>query len=260
MSDTEKVWKEVKVDPSKTSAIASSLPSASKIAQILVARGIDTVEKAKEFIYGGIEYLHNPFLFPDMPKAVERLRKALDQKEVILVYGDRDVDGVSSVNIIVDTVRKLGGTIEWYVPAEEGYGLNKDVISKYASEKIKVLITVDCGISSNKEIDYAQTLGIDVILTDHHEPPCESSPNAYAIINPKIINSNYPFKYIAGCVVALKLAQALVLSFSKEYNKNIILYYSKQNGENFSGRCLSLKNGLEIKNMILNLYMKQTTI
>jgi single-stranded-DNA-specific exonuclease len=183
MSDTEKVWKEVKVDPSKTSATASSLPSASKIAQILVARGIDTVEKAKEFI-----------------------------------YGDRDVDGVSSVNIIVDTVRKLGGTIEWYVSADEGYGLNKDVISKYASEKVKVLITVDCGISSNKEIDYAQTLGIDVI-TDYHEPLCESCPNAYAIINPKIINSNYPFKHITECVVALKLAQALVLSFSKEYNK-----------------------------------------
>jgi single-stranded-DNA-specific exonuclease len=95
MSDTEKVWKEVKIDPSKTSAIASSLPSASKISQILVARGIDTVKKAKEFIYGGVEYLHNPFLFPDMSKAVGRLRKALDQKEVILVYGDRDVDGVS---------------------------------------------------------------------------------------------------------------------------------------------------------------------
>jgi single-stranded-DNA-specific exonuclease len=247
MSDTERVWKKVKVDPSKTSAIASSLPSVSKIAQILVARGIDTVEKAKEFIYGGVEYLHNPFLFPDMSKAVERLRKALDQKELILVYGDRDVDGVSSVNIIVDTVRKLGGTIEWYVPADEGYGLNKNVISKYAAEKIKVLITVDCGISSNKEIDYAQTLGIDVILTYHHEHSCECCPNAYVIINPKIINSKYPFKHIAGCVVALKLAQALVLSFSKEYDKNIILYYAKQSGENFSGRCLSLKNGLEIK-------------
>jgi single-stranded-DNA-specific exonuclease len=247
MSDKEKIWKEVKADPLKISAIASFLPSVSKIAQILVTRGIDTVEKVKEFIYGGVECLHNPFLFQDMSKAVERLRKALNQKEVILVYGDRDVDGVSSVNIIVDTVRKLGGVIEWYVPANEGYGLNKDIISRYASEKIKVLITVDCGISSNKEIDYAQTLGIDVILTDHHEFSYECFPNAYATINPKIIDSNYPFKYIAGCVVALKLAQALVLSFSKEYNKNIILYYAKQNSENFSGICLSLKNGLDVK-------------
>ncbi|MDR3306129.1 MAG: single-stranded-DNA-specific exonuclease RecJ [Endomicrobium sp.] len=248
MSNTDKIWKEVKVDSPKASAIASSLPSSvSKVAQILLARGINTVEKAKEFIYGSVECLHNPFLFHDMPKAIERLKKALEHKELILVYGDRDVDGVTSVNIIVDTVRKLGGDIEWYVPAEEGYGLNKDVISKYASEKVKVLITVDCGISSNEEIEYAQTLRMDVILTDHHETPSECYPNAYAIINPKTANSNYPFKHIAGCVVALKLAQALTLSFSKEYDKNIVLYYAKKDGENFSGGCLSLKNGLEIK-------------
>jgi single-stranded-DNA-specific exonuclease len=247
MSDTEKVWKEVKVDPSKTSAIASSLPSASKVVPILVTRGIDTVEKATEFIYGGVECLYNPFLFAHMPKAVERLKKALEQKELILVYGDRDVDGVTSVNIIVDTVEKLGGNIEWYVPAEEGYGLNKDIITKYSCDKVKVLITVDCGISSNEEIDYAQTLGMDVILTDHHEPPCEGVPNAYAIINPKISSSSYPFKHIAGCVVALKLAQALAFSFSKEYDKDIVLYYAKKNYENFSISCLGLKNGLEIK-------------
>ncbi|MDR3195708.1 MAG: single-stranded-DNA-specific exonuclease RecJ, partial [Endomicrobium sp.] len=247
MSDTEKIWKEVKVDSPKASAIASSLPSVSKVAKILVARGIDTVEKAKEFIYGSVECLRNPFLFHDMPKAIERLKKALERKELILVYGDRDVDGVTSVNIIVDTLQKLGGDVKWYVPAGEGYGLSKDIISKYALEKVKVLITVDCGTSSNEEIDYAQTLRMDVILTDHHEHLSEGSPNAYAIINPKMANSNYPFKHIAGCVVALKLAQALTLSFSKEYDKNIVLYYAKKVGENFSGGCLSLKNGLEIK-------------
>jgi single-stranded-DNA-specific exonuclease len=247
MSNTEKIWKEVKVDPLKVSAITSSLPSASKIAQILVARSVDTVEKAKEFICGGVECLHNPFLFADMHKAVERLRKALERKELILVYGDRDVDGVTSVNIIVDTVQKFGGNIEWYVPAEEGYGLNKDIITKYSHNNVKVLITVDCGISSNEEISYAQILGIDVILTDHHEPPCEGVPSAYAIINPKNSNSDYPFKHIAGCVVALKLAQALAFSFSKEYDKDIVLCYAQKNGENFSGSWVNLKNGLEIE-------------
>ncbi|MDR1087133.1 MAG: single-stranded-DNA-specific exonuclease RecJ [Endomicrobium sp.] len=223
MSDTEKIWKELKVDAPKVSAIVLSFPLVSKIVPLLVARGIDTVEKTAEFVYGGVEYLHSPFLFSDMSKAVERLRRALDNKETILVYGDRDVDGVTSVNIIVDTVQKLGGIIEWYVPAEEGYGLSKEVISKHALEKVKVLITVDCGISSNIEIDYANTLGIDVILTDHHETSSQGDPNAYAIINPKIANSKYPFKHVAGCVVALKLAQALTVSFSEEYNKDKIL-------------------------------------
>jgi single-stranded-DNA-specific exonuclease len=111
----------------------------------------------------------------------------MDEDETFLLTdaminsGDRDVDGVTSVNIIADTVLKLGGAIKWYVPSEEGYGLSKDVISKYALEKFKVLITVDCGISSNIEIDYAQNLGMDVILTDHHEPPSEGVPNACAI-------------------------------------------------------------------------------
>jgi single-stranded-DNA-specific exonuclease len=157
-------------------------------------------------------------------------------------------------------VLKLGGAIKWYVPSEEGYGLSKDVISKYALEKVKVLITVDYGISSNIEIDYAQNLGMDVILTDHHEPPSNGLPNAYAIINPKISNSNYPFKHIAGCVVALKLAQVLVFSFSKEYEKNIVLCFSQKRGEDFSGSFVNLKNGLEIKNLILNLYMRQKAI
>jgi single-stranded-DNA-specific exonuclease len=247
MSNTEKIWKEAKVNLSQVSAIASSLPSISKIAEVLVGRGVDTVEKAEEFIYGGLECLHNPFLFAGMPKAIERLKKALEMKELILVYGDRDVDGVTSINIIVDTVQKFDGNIEWYVPAEEGYGLSKDIITKYSHDKVKVLITVDCGISSNEEINYAQVLGIDVILTDHHEPPCEGVPNSYAVINPKILNPNYPFKHIAGCVVALKLAQALVFSFSEEYDKSIVLCYAHKNGEDFLGSWLSLKNGLEIK-------------
>ncbi|MDR0978046.1 MAG: single-stranded-DNA-specific exonuclease RecJ [Endomicrobium sp.] len=244
MGDRDKVWKEVKADSSKISALVSSvLLLDPKIAQILVTRGIDTVEKAAEFICGGVEYLHNPFLFSDMLKAVERLRRALEDKELILVYGDRDVDGVTSVNIIVDTIRRFGGNIEWYVPAGEGYGLNKEIISNYASKGAKVLITVDCGISSNEEIGYAGTLGIDVVITDHHKLPSECCPNAYAIINPKMTDSNYPFEHISGCVVALKLAQALTFSFFEEYNKNIVLYCSQASGTTY----ISIKNGLEIK-------------
>lgn len=247
MSSTEKEWKIVKEDAAKISAISSSLSLVSKIASILVHRGIGTVEKAELFINGGIEKLHNPFLFVDMQKAVDRIKKAIDLDEAILVYGDRDVDGVTAVNIIVNTIRFLGCTVKWYVPADEGYGIHKDILSKYAAENVKVLITVDCGISSVREIAYAKTLGMDVILTDHHEPPYEGIPNADAIINPKVCGSKYPFKDIAGCVVALKMMQALMFTFSKEYNKEIVLCYAEKNNNDFSGNYIFLKNDLMIK-------------
>jgi single-stranded-DNA-specific exonuclease len=247
MSGMEKEWKIVKKDPKKVSVIASSLPSISKIAEVLVGRGVDTVEKAEQFINYGIENLHNPFLFSDMSKVVNRIRKTIDLREKILVYGDRDVDGVTAVNIIVNTIRLLGGNVEWYVPADEGYGIHKDILSKYATENVKVLITVDCGISAIEEIAYAKSLGMYVILTDHHEPPYEGVPKADAIINPKVSNSKYPFRHIAGCVVSLKVMHALMLTFCKEYDKEVVLCYGVKNDDDFSGNYICLKNDLEIK-------------
>ena len=186
MSGADKEWKIVKNDFEKVSKIGSSLPSISKIASILVGRGIDTVEKVEQFIDGGIESLHNPFLFSDMRKAVSRIRTALELHENILVYGDKDVDGITAVSIIVNTIRLLGWNVEWYVPADEGYGIHKDILSKYAAKNVKILITVDCGISAVEGIAYAKSLGMYVILTDHHEPPYEGLPKADAIINPKV--------------------------------------------------------------------------
>jgi single-stranded-DNA-specific exonuclease len=244
--DTKKEWKIVKEDIKKVSVIARSLMLDQTIAKILVGRGIDTVKKAKEFINCGFEGLHNPFLFSDMQKAVSRIRLALNLHESILVYGDRDVDGITAVNVIVNTIRLLGGDVQWYVPADEGYGIHKDILAKYASG-IKVLITVDCGISALQEIAYAKMLGMYVIITDHHEPPYECIPKADAVINPKVYNSNYPFKNIAGCVVSLKLMHALMLTFCKDYNKKIALCYGLKNNNDFSGSWICLKNGLETK-------------
>ncbi|MDR1784636.1 MAG: single-stranded-DNA-specific exonuclease RecJ [Endomicrobium sp.] len=246
MRDKEKKWKIIKEDREKSSAISCS-PLISKIASMLVNRGIDTIEKTEIFINGGIESLHNPFLFADMQKAVDKIRKVIDLDETILVYGDRDVDGVTAVNIIVNTIKFLGGNVQWYVPANEGYGIHRSILSKYATESIKILITVDCGISATKEIAYAKTLGMDVILTDHHEPPYEGIPSAEAIINPKICGSRYPFKDIAGCVVSLKIMQALMLTFDEEYNKEIILCHGIKNNRDYCGNCIYLKNDLEVK-------------
>ncbi|MDR0617694.1 MAG: single-stranded-DNA-specific exonuclease RecJ [Endomicrobium sp.] len=240
--ESEKKWHILKENVPKVKEIASALPEIAKISGVLVNRGIDTVEKAKEFLSNGLENLHNPFLFCDMKKAVEKLREVLKLKEKILVYGDKDVDGITAVNVIVNTLRTLGGDVLWYVPAEEGYGISKDVLSKFVLEKVKLLITVDCGISAIEEIEYAKQLGMYVILTDHHEALYEGVPKANAIINPKLSDSKYPFRNIAGCTVALKLMHALIFSHNEEYNKDILLCYCKES----SIICIHVKNGVKI--------------
>ncbi|MDR2192383.1 MAG: single-stranded-DNA-specific exonuclease RecJ [Endomicrobium sp.] len=246
MNDSaEKQWIKTPENAEKISAFSKAFSIHPKIASVLISRGVDDVFKAEKFLYGGLEALYNPFVFRDMQKAADRIKKAIDQKEQVLVYGDRDVDGITAVNVVVNTIRLLGGNAQWYVPADEGYGIHKDILSKYASENVKLLITVDCGISAVEEIEYAKNLGMDVILTDHHEPPYDGTPDAYAVIDPKTANSNYPFKDIAGCAVALKTAQAVFLSFSKEYNKEILLCASKNSNGDFCGDYIKLKNGIE---------------
>ena len=190
----ERQWKFAANDPVKTAEIAQALSVSAKIAAVMVNRGVNGVGEAAVFANADTENLYNPFIFPDMRKAVERIKRAIESGESILVYGDRDVDGVTAVNIIVGAIRRLGGNVRWYVPADEGYGMHKDILTKYYAEGTKLVITVDCGISAFEEIKYAGSLGIDVILTDHHEPQYEGVPEAYAIINPKTADSPYPFK------------------------------------------------------------------
>ncbi|MCL2485722.1 MAG: single-stranded-DNA-specific exonuclease RecJ [Endomicrobia bacterium] len=250
--EKEKIWKIPKDNSAKISEISQVLPLNPKIVSMLINRNVDTAEKIANFLYGGIESLHNPFLFRDMQKAVERIRKAIDLREEILVYGDRDVDGVTAVNVIVNTIRLLGGNVHWYVPADQGYGIYKDILTKYAAENVKLLITVDCGISAAAEIGYAKDLGMDVIITDHHEPPYEGVPDAYAIINPKINDANYPFKDLAGCSVALKTAQALTATFTRSYNKDVLICFAVKNGDDFSGNYLKIKNDLETEINVFN--------
>lgn len=242
--EKERNWKFFANDTRKLSEFSEVFSVNPKIAAVMFNRGVDTIEKASVFLHGGIEHFYNPFTFPDMRKAVDRIKSSIDSGESILVYGDRDVDGITAVNVIVSTIRQLGGNVQWYVPADEGYGIHKDILTKYSAEGVKLLITVDCGISAFEEIDYANGLGIDVILTDHHEPPYEGVPRAYAIINPKTAESNYPFKDIAGCFVALKTAQALVYAFSKEYNRDVVVCYCEQEDSGFSGFYFKINNGI----------------
>lgn len=186
------------------------------ISHLLLNRGIRSLQEGKFFLFGTLRDLHDPFLLPDMEKAVERIWRGLEKNEHILIYGDYDVDGVTATSLLILFFRSLGKRVSYYIPyrLKEGYGLNADAIKAIRDKGVTLIITVDCGISSRQEIEYANSLGIDVIVTDHHEPPTsneigESLLPAYAVINPKRNDSRYPFPDLAGVGIAFKLAEAI---------------------------------------------------
>ncbi|MHB8125148.1 MAG: single-stranded-DNA-specific exonuclease RecJ [Desulfitobacteriaceae bacterium] len=195
----------------KALLLSESLAISPVLANILVQRGLIEVKEAVDYLRPTMLSLASPFCFKDMSRVIERLTSALKSGEKILVYGDFDVDGVTSTVLLYKTLIDLGFNAVTYIPhrQEEGYGLHQETIEKAARADVKVLITVDCGITAFEEIGFAKELGLDVIITDHHEPP-ELLPAAFAIINPKVPDSGYPFIELAGVGVAFKLAQALL--------------------------------------------------
>ena len=173
-------------------------------------RGIKTCNELFKILHPDIDQLHSPFLMKDMGKAVARLKKAISYKEKILIYGDYDVDGITSTALLMRILKKMGNKALYYIPnrIEDGYGMNIDGI-KYAKEKgANLIITVDCGIKAIEQVRYAHSLGIDVIITDHHLPG-EKLPAAVAILNPHRNGENYPFKELSGVGVAFKLLQGI---------------------------------------------------
>lgn len=181
-----------------------------EISQILKNRGIKDERDSEIFMNPSLDYLRDPFLMKDMDKAVERIKKSINNNESIFIYGDYDVDGVSSTSILCLYFESIDYPVSYYIPnrLEEGYGINEEAIRKIHEQDCKLIISVDCGITSVKEVELANELGMDVIITDHHE--CQSEiPNAYAVVNPKQEDCNYPFDMLCGCGVAFKLIQAL---------------------------------------------------
>lgn len=197
----------------RTGQLVDALGLSSAVAEILIQRGIDQVEEAVEFLRPSRLSLVSPFRFQHMERAIKRLQQAYTFQEKILVYGDYDVDGVTSVTLLYRVLTDLGFQAVVYIPhrLEEGYGLNCDAIKKAHTAGVKVIITVDCGITAVEEVAYAQGLGIDTIITDHHEP-LQVLPQALAIIDPKA-DESYPFRELAGVGVAFKVAQALFAHF-----------------------------------------------
>lgn len=186
------------------------------VAQLLINRGIKTCAAAEDFLDVKLTGLGDPFSFPDMPLAVNFIRKSLKNKEKIMVFGDYDVDGVTSVALMESTVAKLGAKVCHYIPhrINEGYGLSKDILKICLAQEVKLLVTADCGTNNSAQIKQLRENKIEVIVTDHHEPSSANSRDyASAMINPKQENSNYKFRDLAGVGVVYKLCQALTGEF-----------------------------------------------
>ncbi len=207
---TRKRWRLNPVNRELRETLGRELNILPLTAQLLVNRGLVDCGKASSFLKPSLTDLHDPFLLKGMDKAVERIARALDAGEKIAVYGDYDVDGTTSTALLCLFFRELGVDAGWYIPERqaEGYGLNEAALKKLHAAGVKLVITVDCGASNEAEVECAASLGMDVIVTDHHEMPPEP-PRACAIINPKQEGCAFPFKGLAGVGVAFNLAMAL---------------------------------------------------
>jgi len=211
----EKRWNILAANPATVQSLQASLKIHPILCELLAQRGIDSFEAAKKFFRPSLEHLHDPWLMKDMDKAVKRIEDAVMNQDSILVFGDYDVDGTTSVATLYQFLKKLTPQVDYYIPHryKEGYGVSKIGIDYAKQTGIQLIISVDCGIKSIELVEYAQQLGIDFIICDHHLPDA-TLPPAIAILNPKQQDCQYPCKDLCGCGVVFKFITAL----AKKYN------------------------------------------
>jgi single-stranded-DNA-specific exonuclease len=211
----EKRWNILEADSAKVTALQTALKIHPILCELLVQRGIEDFDKAKQFFRPALSDLHDPWLMKDMDKAVTRITKAFDQNESIMVFGDYDVDGTTSVATLYQFLKNIHPTIDFYIPHRyrEGYGVSKMGIDHAKATGISLIISVDCGIKSTELITYAKELGIDFIICDHHLPD-PILPPAVAILNAKQIDCGYPYKELCGCGVVFKLITAIAQAYN----------------------------------------------
>lgn len=197
----------------------------SLIDKMLENRGLKTDEAVYSFFNYSLKKLHDPFLLKDMKKAVDRLKQAIEKQEKIMIFGDYDVDGTSATALVYDLLQKVGANVHYTLPDREhdGYGLKDYFIQRFADEKVDVVVTVDCGTANVSEVKLANELGIDVIVTDHHDTP-DVQPEPYALINAKQPDCNYPNTELSGSAVAFKLVSALAPFYFDEATTEKYLY------------------------------------
>ncbi len=229
---------------------------------ILLRRNVNEQKDMLYYLEDDLRFQHNPFLFNSMEDAVERILQARDEKEKVLIFGDKDVDGITSTTILYDYLKKIGIDVSWRVPVNnDAYGLSIEAIDNFAAIEGSLIITVDCGISNIEEINHANELGIDVIVTDHHNAP-ELLPDAIVILDPKILDSGYPFSDISGAAVAYKLVSALRFANTDFYNAEICLFNISLDSENkcYNVDCLSIRNLTKVKELHEKIIPGKTSI
>ncbi|MBO4532360.1 MAG: single-stranded-DNA-specific exonuclease RecJ [Treponema sp.] len=239
------------------------------LASIFVRRGITQGKDILYYLENDLRFEHNPFLFNSMEDAVERITQALEEGEKILIFGDRDVDGITSTTILYDYLKARGADVRCRLPLEtEAYGLSKQAVDDFTAEQGTLIITVDCGISNYEEIDYAVSLGIDVIVTDHHNAP-ENLPAAVVILDPKAPDSGYPFVDISGAAVAYKLVSALRFSNTDFYNSEICIMEVESDSdpssasdspESITISCVKIRNLVKVKEVVETIVPGKTSI
>ncbi len=218
-----KKWEFYNTDIAKVKELSEKFNISELLASVLINREIIENDEVEIFLNPTRNNFHDPYLMPDMEKAVERIIEAINKREKTIIYGDYDVDGITSITVLSKFLKERGLDVGSYIPnrLDEGYGLNKKAIKQIADEGYKLIITVDCGISGTEEVDFAYSLGMEVIVTDHHEP-LEILPKALAVIDCKRKDNKYPFNSLAGVGVAFKLTQAIGIKLGldeKEYLK-----------------------------------------
>ncbi len=203
-------WERFRCPPELRLQLSKKLEIPPLIAQLLIKRGIVDPREGERFLTPSLNHLYDPFLMKDVDRGVERIIKAIKEREKILIYGDYDVDGVTACALLVDFLRSLGAYTSYYIPhrLKEGYGLNPEAVKRIAAQGVRLLICVDCGISDQEEIMLARELGMDTIVIDHHEIPTQLPP-AHAILDPLQSDCPFPFKGLAGVGVTFNLVVAL---------------------------------------------------
>jgi len=224
MVKLRKLWRLASNNIDLKQHLANKLEVSNLIAQILINRGFSDEKSAYDFLHGSITSLHDPFLMKDMIVAIERIKSAIKKQELITIYGDYDVDGITSTALMYRVLKELGAETNFYIPDRqtEGYGLNCAALEKLQDSGTRLLLTVDCGISAIDEVQHIGNI-MDIIITDHHQPP-EFLPPACAILNPKQIDCPYPDKNLAGVGVAFKLCQALWYDLNGAANTKVLDY------------------------------------
>jgi single-stranded-DNA-specific exonuclease len=246
-------WNKKKIDPDSVKKMADKYGIDLLTASIFYRRGLTESEDLKFYLESDLRYTHNPFLFEEMEDAVDRIRQAADEGEKVKIFGDRDVDGITSTVILKNGLKSIGIEATWSLPeGNDPYGLTMEAVDKFAADDGTLLITVDCGISNYKEIAYAREKGIDAIIIDHHLPS-EEIPAAVAIINPKSNDSCYPFRDLAACGVVSKVVWALSFSTNELYKAEIVLLNIRPGNDTFIIDAVRIVNLVEIERISENI-------